>query len=78
MSKLQADSEYLTAAQVRARYGGANDMWLHRRIRDYGFPAPVRFGGKLRFFRRADVESWERETAARDYTAPKPHRGVRS
>jgi|RhiMetdeSRZDD1v2_1073273.scaffolds.fasta_scaffold841638_2 hypothetical protein len=23
---------FLTAAQVRARYGGVSDMWLHRRL----------------------------------------------
>jgi predicted DNA-binding transcriptional regulator AlpA len=77
MSRNQQDSEseYLTASQVRARYGGASDMWLFRRIRDHGFPAPVHFGTPIRYFRISEVIRWEREAATRDYTsASKPPR----
>jgi hypothetical protein len=27
-----ADEQWLTAAQLRARFGGVSDMWLHRRL----------------------------------------------
>ena len=50
--------EYLTAAQLMARYGGVSHMWLVRRMAKDGFPKPVYFGG-LRFWRRTEVEQWE-------------------
>jgi predicted DNA-binding transcriptional regulator AlpA len=52
------DSEFLTAAQMMARYGGVSHMWLLRRLAKDGFPKPVYFGG-LRFWRRTEVEQWE-------------------
>lgn len=54
-------TEYLNAAQVRARFAGVSRMWLHRRMRDSNFPAPVRFGGKNRFWRLSDIAEWERQ-----------------
>lgn len=54
------ESVYLTAAAVRARYGNVSHMWLVRKIRDDGFPPPVRFGGRLRFFKLSELERWER------------------
>jgi predicted DNA-binding transcriptional regulator AlpA len=56
------DSEYLTAAQLMARYGGVSHMWLLRRTAKDGFPKPVYFG-RLRFWRRTEIESWERSKA---------------
>ena len=56
------DAEYLTAAQVMTRYGGVSHMWLVRRMAKDGFPKPAYFG-RLRFWRRADVEQWERSKA---------------
>ena len=56
------DSEFLTAAQLMARYGGASHMWLIRRMAKDGFPKPVYFG-RLRFWRRTEVEQWERSKA---------------
>jgi hypothetical protein len=53
------DPTYLTAGQVRLRYGGVSHMWLIRRMQDSGFPAPSYFG-RLRFWRLSDLESWER------------------
>ncbi|EKS35388.1 helix-turn-helix transcriptional regulator [Afipia clevelandensis] len=53
------DVEYLTAAQVRARFGGTSRMWLHRRIAKDDFPAPVTFGGRYRHFKLSEIEAWE-------------------
>ena len=55
------DSEYLTAAQLMARYG-VSHMWLVRRMAKDGFPKPNYFG-RLRFWRRAEIEQWERSKA---------------
>ena len=66
------DSEYLTAGQVRQRFGGASRMWLHRRITNDGFPAPVLFGGRYRYFKLADIQEWERAMIARGVAAPPP------
>jgi predicted DNA-binding transcriptional regulator AlpA len=57
------DSEYLTAAQLMARYG-VSHMWLIRRMARDGFPKPSYFG-RLRFWRRAEVEQWECSKAVR-------------
>ncbi|QQO14951.1 hypothetical protein JJB99_01795 [Bradyrhizobium diazoefficiens] len=51
---------YLKSAQVRARYGGASDMWIIRRMRDDGFPEPAYFGGQ-RFWRERDLVMWEKQ-----------------
>jgi predicted DNA-binding transcriptional regulator AlpA len=55
------DSEYMTAAQLMARYG-VSHMWLIRRMAKDGFPKPSYFG-RLRFWRRTEVEQWERSKA---------------
>ena len=55
------DSEFLTAAQLMARYG-VSHMWLVRRMARDGFPKPSYFG-RLRFWRRTDIEQWERSKA---------------
>ena len=51
---------YLRSREVRARYGGCSDMWLHRRLNDptSGFPKPVYFG-RQRFWRLSDLLAWE-------------------
>ena len=64
--------EYLTAAQVRERFAGASRMWIHRRLKSDGFPPPVYFGGRLRYWRAADVAAWERSMIERGVSAPKP------
>src|ERR1019366_4546840 len=58
------DTSYLTAGQVRVRYGSCSHMWLIRRMQDSGFPAPAYFG-RRRFWRLSDLESWERDQAAK-------------
>ena len=36
---------YLTAAQLRTRYGGVSHMWIERKLQnDASFPKPVTFG----------------------------------
>jgi len=52
---------YLTAAQVRQRYGGVSDMALWRWLRDekLGFPRPLRIQSR-RFWRLTDLVAWER------------------
>ena len=46
--------------QVRARYGGVSLMWIFRKTRDDGFPAPIRFGDKSRrYWRLSDLIEWE-------------------
>src|SRR5688572_30119069 len=55
-----ARQTYLSAAQVRIRYGGVSDMalwrWLHDR--DLGFPAPIRIKGR-RFWLVSSLIAWE-------------------
>jgi predicted DNA-binding transcriptional regulator AlpA len=53
------DAVFLSAAQVKARYGGVSDMT--RRLRgDQTFPKPIRFGdSKARYWRVAELELWE-------------------
>ena len=55
---------FLTAAQVRERYGDVSRMWIYRRTADSGFPAPVRFA-RFRYWRASDLERWEAEAAAK-------------
>jgi predicted DNA-binding transcriptional regulator AlpA len=60
------DARYFTAGQIRERFG-VSDMWIFRRLKDGGFPQPVRFGpGKSspRFWKRSDIEEWERAKLA--------------
>jgi predicted DNA-binding transcriptional regulator AlpA len=55
-----ANDGFLTSAQVRQRYGGASEMWLHRRLRDgSGFPQPM-IVEKRRFWKLSELEAWER------------------
>lgn len=53
-------NDFLSSAQVMQRYGGVSHMWIVRKMRDEGMPSPVRFGGRLRFWKVADLERWER------------------
>jgi hypothetical protein len=66
---------FLTARQTRARYGGASDMWLHRRLHDdSGFPQPVFICGR-RFWKLADLVAWERQAVEQPATTASPRRG---
>jgi predicted DNA-binding transcriptional regulator AlpA len=53
------DQVYLTAKQVRVRYGGCSHMWIERRLKDdSGFPRPI-FIGRRRFWRLDELTVWE-------------------
>ena len=61
---MSADLEnetYLKTQQVCERYGDCSAMWLERRMSDSGFPAPVRLGGALRFWRLSELAAWDAE-----------------
>src|SRR5262245_1670616 len=52
---------YLPKREVLRRYGDVSPSWLARRLRDPSFPRPIYLaGGKMPFWRVADLESWER------------------
>jgi hypothetical protein len=57
---------FLTARQVRDRYGNASDMWLYRAEHrpDSTFPKPIRINGR-RFYRLGDLRAWESSQAWR-------------
>lgn len=57
-----AGKRYLTAAQLRERYGGVSHMWVQRRLQnDATFPRPVKLGGSLiRLWDLDGIEAWER------------------
>jgi predicted DNA-binding transcriptional regulator AlpA len=60
----ESDDRFLTAAQVKARYGAVSDMWLYRRhYDDSDFPKPMIIE-KRRFWRLSDLTAWERKRAA--------------
>ncbi len=70
---VSTDSEsYLTASQVRARFGGASRMWIHRRLANDGFPQPVTFGGRFRYFKLSEIQIWEAAMIARGISARPP------
>ena len=52
---------FLTARQVRLRYGGVSDMTLHRWLRhpELGFCRPIVIGNR-RYWRLSDLEHFER------------------
>lgn len=54
------ETVYLTAAQVRVRFGGVSDMALWRWINSptTGFPKPVKIGQR-RYFRLDEIEAFE-------------------
>jgi predicted DNA-binding transcriptional regulator AlpA len=57
---------YLTARQVRERYGSCSDMTLWRLIQDEAmqFPRPLVINGR-RFFKISDLEGFEGRQAAK-------------
>jgi hypothetical protein len=62
---------YLTAPQTCDRYGGRSHMWLARILsRDPTFPRPFYFG-RLRFFKIAELQQWERIQATRTAASTK-------
>jgi predicted DNA-binding transcriptional regulator AlpA len=58
-----SDDYFLTALQVRQRYGNASDMWLWRRLRDDSkFPRPIEIR-RRRYWKLSELIMWERACA---------------
>jgi predicted DNA-binding transcriptional regulator AlpA len=58
-STQSAESVYLTASQVKRRYGGRSDMWLWRLLKnDEGFPRPLVLCGQ-RLWSLSELEAYE-------------------
>jgi predicted DNA-binding transcriptional regulator AlpA len=56
----EAAEIYLTAPQVRRRFGDKSDMWLWRLLREEpAFPRPVRIRNQ-RYWRVTDLVAFER------------------
>jgi predicted DNA-binding transcriptional regulator AlpA len=69
----ESDSEYLTTAQVQKRFGNRSRMWIFRKQRDAGFPAPVRFGeGSRPLYRLSELIEWEQRTGRKDVKGKRP------
>jgi predicted DNA-binding transcriptional regulator AlpA len=63
---------FLTTTTLRARYDGVSRMWISRRIKHDGFPAPIRLGTtSTRLWRLDLVKQWERDQAALGLTYEK-------
>jgi predicted DNA-binding transcriptional regulator AlpA len=60
MDEQTTTTTLLTAAAVKARYGGVSDMSLWRWARDpsLGFPAPLIINGR-KFWRESELAAWE-------------------
>ena len=57
---LQEFETYLTAPQLRKRFGGRSDVWLWRLLNDHraNFPKPVIVRSQ-RYFPLSEIEAWE-------------------
>jgi hypothetical protein len=56
---------FLSARQVRWRYGDRSDMWLWRILKnDPTFPRPLIINGR-RYFACKRLEAWERDRAGK-------------
>ena len=60
-----ATAVYLTAAHVRARYGGVSDMTIWRWLKDPGlaFPKPRRIN-RRRYWKISDLDEFDRHREA--------------
>lgn len=60
------DPVYLTAKQLRARWGNVSHMFVERLLQnDDSFPRPIRLGGgSMRFWRLKDIVRWERRSGS--------------
>jgi hypothetical protein len=71
-SQANPDVIWISAPQVRARYGNRSAMWLHRKLKfDSDFPKATYFG-RLMFFKVSDIIAYEHAVVARGKpSAPK-------
>jgi hypothetical protein len=66
----QPPRRYLTRAQLRQRYGGVSDMWVHRRLAsDPRFPRPMIISGR-HFYDVAELDAYD-EALRRDAAQPR-------
>ncbi|GJD51767.1 hypothetical protein OPKNFCMD_4525 [Methylobacterium crusticola] len=61
---------YLTARQVRERYGNCSDMaiWRWLRNEDLSFPKPLTINGR-RLWKEGDLEAFEKQQAIKQEAA---------
>lgn len=52
------DETYISAAQLKRRFGGRSDMWIWRRQQDDNFPTPLRISGQ-RYWKLSELQKWE-------------------
>jgi predicted DNA-binding transcriptional regulator AlpA len=66
VSETPASDVFLSARQVRTRYGGVSEQALWRWLRDekLSFPRPI-YINHVRYGRLADLVDWERKRPAR-------------
>ena len=64
------DQVFLTAAQVKRRYGFISDMTIWRWLNtvDSGFPAPMIVSGR-RYWRKSELEEFERQNVVKHQLA---------
>lgn len=68
-SQNSPSEHFLTARQVRERYGNASAMWLFRRERnDPSFPRPIIISGR-KLWSLTALETWERSLATKSNQA---------
>ena len=62
----QTGETYITAPQLRARFGGRSDVWLWRLLNDEraNFPKPIMVR-RYRYFRLSEIEAWEESNRAK-------------
>lgn len=68
------DAVWISAKQVRQRYGGRSNMWLVRKLQnDANFPKPTYFG-RLQFFKLENLENYDRTVIAQSSAVASAHR----
>jgi predicted DNA-binding transcriptional regulator AlpA len=67
---VQTGEMYITAPQLRERFGGRSDVWLWRLLRDEraNFPKPIMLR-RYRYFRLSEIEAWEEANRAKSKEA---------
>jgi predicted DNA-binding transcriptional regulator AlpA len=66
-SQLEENNVFLSARQVRGRYGNRSDMALWRWLRDekLNFPKPI-YINQFRYWKLTDLIAWERTRPSRN------------
>ena len=63
---LSPGETYITATELRARFGGRSEVWLWRLVNDAraAFPKPV-IVRRYRYWRMSEIEAWEEANRAK-------------